>query len=155
AIYPDEYVTLNVKVYSRNYDILYLAENMVLVVGFGLSYMRCRGPWKSIYGNFAIASALYMGASSLENAAIANNTYYTGSLYDIPYVGALCWFVGTGLLAGQARPEPEAVPESQSRGAILTRRAAMLAILSLPLLAFWALIMDKGPAQLREFRVLV
>ena len=154
AIFPDEYVSLNVQVYSRTYDALYIVENVLLIIGFGLAYLNSQGAWKKIYGNFAIAASLYVVASSLMNAAIARRVYYTGSFYDIPFFASLCWFLGTALLAKKLRPQPEPADASNIWSG-LAPRAAMIAILSLPLLAFWALYLDTAPVQLKDFRVLV
>src|SRR5207244_10388061 len=71
AIFPDEYVTLNVKVYSRTYDMLYIVENVLVIIGFGLAYLNSQGGWRKIYGKFAIASGLDVLASSLKNDGIA------------------------------------------------------------------------------------
>jgi signal transduction histidine kinase len=155
AIFPDEYVSFNVNVYSRTYDTLYVIENLLLIVGFALAYWNSRGSWRKVYANLAIASSLYVVSSALINIAIGRGTYYTGSLYDVPFFASVCWFLGAGLLAKELKPEPAAVPELQLAWSGLWPRAAMLAILSLPLLAFWAMFIDSAPERLREFRVLV
>jgi signal transduction histidine kinase len=155
AIFPDEYVAFNVQVYSRTYDMLYIVENLLLIIGFGLAYLNSRGAWRRIYANFAIASGLYLLSSSLMNVAIARGVYYTGSFYDVPFFASLCWFVGTAMLAKETRPEAEVISDAHNVWSGMAPRAAMVAILSLPILAFWALYLDSAPIQLKEFRVLV
>jgi len=82
-VFPDEYVMLNVNVYSTNYDILYLVENMVWVVALAALALSTKGEWKRIYRSLFIAGGLYTLSSETMNAAIARNKYYTGSWYDI------------------------------------------------------------------------
>ena len=155
AIFPDEYVALNVRIYSRTYDMLYIVENTLLIIGFVLAYMNSQGAWRKIYANLAVASAMYLLSSWLINVAIARHIYYTGSVYDIPFLASQCWFLGTALMAKETQPEPEVISDSQNVWSGMAPRAAMVAILSLPILAFWALYLDSAPIQLKEFRVLV
>jgi len=154
-VFPDEYVTLNTPVYGRSYDLLYLGQNLLWLAGLGLVAMGACGAWRKIYWHFFGAGALYTAGSSLMNAAIARNTYYTGSLFDVPYVLSLCWFVWTGLLALQLKPTAGPETAKKSLAAALAPRLAMVAMLSLPVMAFWALRYDTSAPRLRQFRLLV
>jgi signal transduction histidine kinase len=154
-VFPDEYVMLNVGVYSSNYDLLYLVENMILVVALAILTMTTKGGWKSVYRNLLIASALYALSSEVMNSAIARGLYYTGSLYDALFSAAVCAFI---LVAVQARcldlahDPPSGRP---SKWMALTPRLAMVAILSLPVMGFWAMFIHHAPDRLRYFRLMV
>lgn len=154
-VFPDEYVILNVPVYSSNYDILYLIENMVLVVSLAILALSTKGGWKSVYRNLFIASALYALSSEVMNSAIARGLYYTGSLYDALFAASVCAFI---LVAVQARgmdltyDPPSGRP---SKWMALTPRLAMTAILSLPVMGFWAMFINHAPDRLRYFRLMV
>jgi len=154
-VFPDEYVAMNVPVYSRNYDVLYLVENLVFLGALGLFMARTRGAWRTIYRHLTIAMALYAFCSELMNAAIARGQYYSGSIYDIPFVAAVCWLIWVGLMARKLKPTCE--PPQAERGSwiALAPRLAMIAILSLPVMGFWAVFALDAPIHLRYFRLLV
>src|SRR5208337_3679823 len=59
VVFPDEYLSRNVRVYSRNYDLLYLVENLVLLAALGLLTSSARGAWKKVYWNLFLAMGLY------------------------------------------------------------------------------------------------
>ncbi len=154
-VFPDQYVSLNVAVYSRNYDLLYLLENLVLVCVLGMVASSTHGNWRRVYWNLFIASALYTVGSEMINAAIARNQYHSGSIYDLLFLISAGWLVWTGILARRMNLEPSPESEPANRWIDLAPRLVMVAILSLPLLALWTLFADSGSAQLRNFRLLV
>jgi signal transduction histidine kinase len=154
-VFPDEYVALNVPVYSGNYDRLYLLQNLILVGTLASSVYRTTGHWRTLYRNFLIAAALYSFSSGLMNFAISRNKYYTGSLYDITFVASLCWFIHLGLQARTRSLECQPASGSDSKWMALPARLAMVAILSLPVMAFWVLFLDTSPPHLRQFRLMV
>jgi signal transduction histidine kinase len=155
VVFPDEYVVLNIPLYSPNYDFLYTLENIAFLAGLAALLSSAHGTWKNIYWNLFLASALYSVVSELINAAFARGAYYTGSLYDIPFVISLCWFSWAGLLALELQPSCESSRLTEHRRTTLAPRFAMLAILSLPILGYWAWFSDSSPPRLRQFRILV
>jgi signal transduction histidine kinase len=154
-VFPDEFVVLNVGVYSPHFDLLYLVENLALLGALGILGWNTRGAWKPIYWNLFVASGLYTSSSMAANAAIARNQYHTGSIYDVPFIASVCWLIWTGLLARELKPAREPVVPHRSRWQMLAPRLAMLAMLSLPVMGYWAWFRDADPANLREFKLLV
>jgi len=154
-VFPDEYVVLNVHVYNRSYDLLYLVENLVLLAVLGLSAVNATGAWKRVYWNLFIAFGLYTLSSESMNAAIARGQYYSGCFYDVPFVLAICWLVWAALLARDLSPKPEPLPASRGRWITMAPRLAMVAILSLPVMGFLALFLEVGPPRVKQFRILV
>ncbi len=154
-VFPDEYVVLNVAVYSPHYDRLYLVENMAMLGGLGILAWNARGSWKAIYRNFFVASGLYACSSMATNAAIARGQYHTGSIYDVPFVASVCWMIWASLLARKSKPACEPALPEQSRWQMLAPRLAMLAMLSLPVMAYWASFLSTAPPNLRQFRLVV
>lgn len=154
-VFPDQYVSLNASVYSRNYDLLYLLENLVLVFVLGMVAASTRGAWRRIYWNLFLASALYTLGSATTDAAINRNQYYTGSVYDVPLLLSAGLMIWVAILARRTDLESFPDMEPASRWVDLAPRLAMVAILSLPLLGLWTLYADKGPPHLRNFRLLV
>jgi signal transduction histidine kinase len=154
-VFPDQYVSLNAPVYSRNYDLLYLLENLVLVFVLGMMASSTQGAWRRIYWNLFVASALYTLGSAITDAAINRNQYYTGSLYDLPLLMSAGCMIWVAILARRTELDSFHDVEPASRWVDLAPRLAMVAILSLPLLGLWTLYADKGPPHLRNFRLLV
>ncbi len=158
-VFPDEYVVMRIPVYSKNYDLLYLLEALVLIGSLGALAVSARGGWKKIYVNFLVAISVYTFGSELMNAAILRGKYYSGSIYDLIFVLSVALFIRTALFANTGPPEPE--PEADSAKANSNRwlsfapRLAMAAILSLPVMGFWALYGGEYEPRLRQFRLLV
>ncbi len=155
VIFPDEYVVLNVSLYSPHYDLLYLVENLAFLMVLGILAWNSRGAWKKIYGNLFVASGLYAVSSVALNSAIARGAYYTGSLYDIPFIASICWMIWAALLALELKPPSQQAPSVISRWQLLTPRLAMVAMLSLPVMGYWAWFRDTAAPHLRQFRLLV
>lgn len=154
-VFPDEYVVLNVAVYSPHYDLLYLVENLAMLAVLGILAHNAHSAWKQIYWNLFVASGLYASSSMAINAAIARGQYHTGSIYDVPLIASLCWTIWAGLLALELKPACEPASPEQPRWQMLAPRFAMLAMLSLPVMAYWAWFQSNAPANLRQFRLLV
>ena len=146
---------LNVAVYSPHYDLLYLVENLVMLGVLGMLAWNARGSWKVIYWNLFVASGLYTISSMALNAAIARGQYHTGSIYDVPFVASVCWMIFASLLARELKPACEPALPERSRWQMLAPRLAMLAMLSLPILGYWAWFRDPAAQNLRQFRLVV
>jgi signal transduction histidine kinase len=153
-IFPDEYVVVHSPLYVRNYNALYFVENLLVLGAFGALTATASGAWKKIYWNLLAASALYATGSVAMNSAIARDNYYSGSLYDIPFAGSVCWMIYTFLSALRFRPEHEKASSQRQRWMALTPRLAMCAILSLPVLGYWAWFVDGSPVASRQFRLM-
>ncbi|MGH9539198.1 MAG: sensor histidine kinase, partial [Terriglobales bacterium] len=154
-VFPDEYVVLNVAVYSPHYDLLYLVENLAMLAVLGILAWSARGAWKQVYWNLFVASGLYAASSMALNAAIARGQYHTGSIYDVPFIASVCWMIWASVLARELKPACEPALPEQSRWQMLAPRLAMIAMLSLPVMAYWAWFHSSAPANLRQFRLLV
>ena len=151
-VFPDEYIVY--KANLSNYDTLYSVENLVLVLALGLLAAHAQGAWKKVYWNLFLASGLYTLSSLATNQAIAHHQYYSGSSYDIPFVGSICWMIFAALTARQLNPTSETQPQAANRWLAMSPRLAMLAILSLPLMGFWSQFISTAPPSIRHFRLL-
>ena len=155
VVFPEEYVVLNAPLYSRNYDVLYVLENLVLVLVLGAVASSTAGNWRKIYWNLFVACSLYTIGSEVANAAIARKQYHSGSVYDLPLLVSIGWLLWTALLARRMPLEPSPHDEPASRWVDLAPRLAMIAILSLPLFGLWTLFASSQPPLLQNVRLLV
>ena len=151
-VFPSQYISLNVAQYDRNYNSLYLVESTVLVLVLGIAARRAPAAWRVVYLNLMAASAVYAVDSGGVNLAVTNGGYYTGSLYDVPLMGAVSWMAATALTARELQPEA-ASPNADDKWGAMALRLAMLAILSLPVLGLWTFLWDDSPALTRTFRL--
>jgi signal transduction histidine kinase len=151
-VFPHQYVVLNIEAYDRNYLPLYDVENMLLLLTFLFAGFTGKGAWRKLYMNLLAAGTLYTAGSQWLYTATVDHAYYSGSVYDIPLIGALAWMVATALTAR----EWELKAETQTNGwkvGTVTPYLAMLAILSLPCLGLWSLVADHSPMPSRVFRL--
>jgi signal transduction histidine kinase len=151
-VFPSQYVSVNVAEYDRNYNSLYLIECAALVFVLGIAARGAPAGWKMLYLNLMAASAVYAVDSAAVNLSVNNGGYYTGSLYDVPLMGAVSWMAATALTAREWQPEA-APPKAGDKWGVMALRLAMLAILSLPALGLWAYRWDNSPAPARRFRL--
>jgi signal transduction histidine kinase len=151
AVFPPQYVSLNVAEYDRNFGPLYLVESGVLVLVLGIAAWGASAKWRMVYLNLMAASAVYALGSEAVNLALVRGSYYTGSIYDVPLMGAVIWMAATALTAREW--QPEATPKANDKWGARALRLAMLAILSLPALGLWAYGWDDSPVAARTFRL--
>jgi diguanylate cyclase (GGDEF)-like protein len=148
-----QYVLPNEGLYNRNFDVLSIAETVLLTIILLAFWGESSGRWKLFYAALCGAFLLNGVWFYVLNHAIETGVYFTGSWYDVPYSGSFAVFAAVGLLGQHLSPTLETVVDESysSRMANLS----MLAVLSLPIIALYALL-DRGlPRQVSDFRVLV
>lgn len=151
-VFPHQYVVGNVHLYNRCYDLLYGVENALLLVVLGITIWSSSSRWRWLYVNFFAAALLYGVTSQFLNRAAANDSYYSGSAYDIPMIATIAWIAATVWSA--RKWELKAFDfRFDARWSNTIPRIAMLAILSLPLLGLWTVLADSSPPAVRSFRV--
>ena len=153
-IFPDEYVVIHSSSYERNYNMLYFVENLLVLGAFGALTASTKGDWKKIYWHLLMANGLYATGSVAMNSAILRDSYYSGSFYDLPFAASVCWMIYAFLLALKVQPQHEKASTQPPRWMALTPRLAMCAILSLPVLGYWAWFVDGAPIAVRQFRLM-
>jgi diguanylate cyclase (GGDEF)-like protein len=154
VVIPWQYVHPVESTYGRSFDLLYVSEELVLAAGLFLVWRRSSGLWRKIYGQLFGATLAYCVASLVASEAIDLHLYFTGSLFDLPLVAVMAWFVRVGFLP---REEPEAaLDEAASQGhGIWKARLAMLAVFSTPLMVAWAQFAGNAPQSVRTYRLLL
>ena len=151
-VFPYQSVAVNVVTYNVYYDRLFGVENALLLAVLGLAAWTSSGGWQRLYLHFFGASLLYAVNSQLLDRAAANETYYSGSLYDVPLIGTVAWMAAASLASRDW--ELKSVKFNlDPRWKKLVPRLAMIAILSLPVLGLWTVLLDRSPAPTRTFRV--
>ncbi len=157
-VFPYQYLFLSSATpssYGLRFDILYLLENLALVLAIGILTLRVQAPWKSIYLHLFGASILYTLSSAVANLAIDSGGYVNGKLYGLGLTASVCWFVWVPLRAQQELgPEATATRFDSgegSRGSIW----AMLVVVMISVPIVWELFQRDESSGLRTLRVLV
>src|SRR5260370_20736741 len=86
------YATPSETQYNYNYDLLSNVQNMVVVIGLGVLWLRAKGAWRVVYANLFGGSAMYMLASLTINVAIGLKKQSPGGPYDWPLLSAFFGF---------------------------------------------------------------
>ena len=155
VVIPWQYVYPVESTYGRSFNVLYVCEQLVLGFGLVLVWRRSTGLWRRIYGHLFAAASLACASSLMANEAIDLHVYYTGSLFDVPLVAAMVWFVRIGFLPRAAMSqsaEEEMVPHNYR---IWEGRLAMLAVFVTPLMVAWAQFGGDAPQRVRNYRLLL
>jgi signal transduction histidine kinase len=161
VVFPWMYALPSEAQYNFNYDLITNIQNMVIVAGLAYLWLRSKGAWRLVYANLFGAATLYMLSSLTINVAITLHRYSTGSPYDLPLVSSFLWLAFAGLVAYRNRAELEPTEDDDPNSgdaAIRERnwasRLAMVAALSLPLFAIYAVHYSSEPHEIRDYRTL-
>jgi signal transduction histidine kinase len=138
---------------ARDLDA-YLAENLVVVLGFGILALRAHGGWRVIYAHVFGATALYTGGLLAVNHALSQGQKITGSFFALPILGSFVWLGTVGIIAGRRSPAPEPASANLRRDAQWPARLGMLAVLSIVVVTAWSAFMSGVPDSVRHFRLI-
>jgi PAS domain S-box-containing protein len=135
-------------------QVVYFAENFLLLVVLGVLILRAQLPWKSIYWHLLGASALYLLGSSIANYLLAYRGVYVG-LKDIPYTAAAYWFVWVALRGRMLAPQLAQSVQPDTGDAKYTSLLAMLSVVAVPVVGVWELFRADEPYRTRVIRLLI
>ena len=132
---------------------IYAAENVLVVLGFGLLFLTARGGWRLIYGNMFGATSLYCAGYLIAHRAVSASQQYSGSLFTLPFIGTFVWMGTTGILARRLNLDPQPLGSRMRRDTQWPVRLAMsILLIALPL-AYWAVFISDAPEPVRMFRL--
>ena len=151
-VIPWQYVFADIAAYNRHLNAVYVAEEIAFLIGLTACWITSKGYWRQLYANLFGMSLCYAGSSTVMNWAIGRNLYYSGSLYDIPYVTAIAWLTWIGLRARAEKPSSDSSQTSTLYG-VWIARCSMISVFSLPLFAAWAMSDNSVPSRVGLFRL--
>lgn len=153
-VFPEEFVVKNLVTFNTYYYTLFIAEFVILMGAMGGMALVVEGAWRRIYWHLFGACALYLLAYQWLNAALGRNEYYSGSIYDVPNYAAICWFILTAIRARHV-PSEKLAETGREREADVPGFLAVLAVLSLPAIGIWVLVLVPEGSPMRPYRVAV
>src|ERR1700677_4474590 len=154
-VFPEEYIVNNSPVANLCWDLLYLVEGVILIAASASAFFTSSGSWRHLYRNIFFASILYTFSSEAMNTAIARGTYKTGGLYDIPFLAALLGFLWVAIAGRRCLHDTQMTPSIMPSSRPLAPHLAKLALISLPVMGYWALFLSHDQPYLREVRFAV
>lgn len=144
--FPDE------NAYNRNFDLLSIIEALLFSAVLCAFLVQTSGRWRKFYASFLAAVIFNYVWFFMLNGALEKGVYFVGSWYDIPYSSSFAVYAGVALLGEGLMPSQETATEQSYNS--WTMNLAMLAVLSLPIIALYALLDRSLPQQASRFRVL-
>ncbi|HWW17561.1 MAG TPA: HAMP domain-containing sensor histidine kinase [Candidatus Saccharimonadales bacterium] len=160
VVFPWMYAIPSEGQYNYNFDLITNIQNMIIVIGFAVLWLKARSAWRVVYANLFGAAAMYLLSSLVINVGISLNKYSTGNLYDLPLISSFLWFGLAGVIAYLKRAEldsPEgagAEGDEKPRESAWSARLAMAAVISLPLFAIFSLRFEHDAPEVRDFRLM-
>ena len=155
-VIPPQYVEHDVTKYATSFTVLYVAENLAMLVALGSLWLRTKNAWRDTYKHLFFAGALYVISSQAINVAIMKGKYYTGSIYDLPFAASLLWYMWVTAVRPETRSEKMIYAERRGwdHGTVVSR-LAMGAILSMPALAAWSTFFSSASRKICMFRLAI
>ena len=154
-VFPEEYIVANLSVYSLRWDFLYLAEGVMLIAVSASAFFSSSGSWRGLYRNIFVAAILYTFSSEAINEAISRGTYRSGGIYDLPFLAAVLAFLWIAIAGRRCLRDTQMMPSITRASRPLAPQLAKLALLSLPVMGYWALFLSHDPYHLRQVRFAV
>ena len=156
VVIPWQYVSPDEAFYGSRFNVLYVTENFAFMCSLGWLIWSSTGAWRSFYSRLLIGSLGYTISGYILNVAIDHNRYYTGSLFDIPLVlsvACICWAAAAAHTNSSMEESEDAERESTATGWIT--RLSFISLMSVPLMAAWAVQSSWAPIPVRGFRLTV
>jgi len=153
TVIPWQTVQVDEVVYDANLNYAYMTEKVAFVVALAVLAYTAHGGWRHVYAQLLGANALYASTSYLENHAILQKVYFSGTFYDIPLAISIAWMATVPLLA--LRLDLSDTKPSRPVLAVWITRLSMLALFSLVWTALHAELAPKLPPPVRAFRIIV
>ncbi len=148
-----QYAYPNQPQYSKNFDLLSETSSLLLAAVLFLFWRESSGRWRKFYAFFCGAAVFNGLALYFINDSLERGVYYTGSWYDIPYCASFAVYAAVPLAGQGLVPVPETAADDFYHNWMAN--LAMTAVLSLPLIALFALLDPRLPKEASNFRVVV
>jgi len=154
-VFPEEYIVPNIPVYNLRWDLLYNVEGAVLIVVSASAFFTSSGSWRGLYRTIFIASVLYTFSWEALSGAIARGAYKTGGIYDLPLLAAMLGFLWVAIAGRHCLRDTQIMPLIAPASRPVAPELAKFALLSLPLMGYWALFLSHEQPYLRQVRFTV
>lgn len=132
---------------------VYMTENVLVAIGFGILFLTAKSGWRVVYANLFGATSLYAVGYIIAHKAVSASQQYAGSLFALPFIATFAWLGTTGILARNLNLDPQPVGARLRRDTQWPSRLAMSMLLVALPLAYWAVFVSRAPEPVRMFRL--
>jgi signal transduction histidine kinase len=139
--------------YNPAYYFLALVQHVILCIALIFLAVRNNGAWRIFYLQLIFVFVLIGAGNLLLSIYIDRGTYYSGSFFDTAFFLSLVCFTFLGCYGSGLEPVAETRADRELKQSVWTARVAMLAILSLPLVALLGFYDSNAPAAVSAFRL--
>ena len=150
---PWQFVVQDFTKYNPTYYFLALVQHLMIIIGLTVVWKRSRGLWRTFYGSFICLFLLIAAANLLQSVAIDHGVYYSGGYYDTPFLVSLLLITVVASYGPSLQPEEDKTPNREINQSLWTARIAMVAILSLPVIALLGSFEKNVPEDVAAFRL--
>lgn len=139
--------------YNPTYYLIALIQHLMIIAGLAVVWKRSIGLWRMFYSRFICLFMLIAGANLLQSVTIDRGTYYSGGFYDTPFLVSLLMVTIVASFGPSLQPGEDKTPNREINQSLWTARFAMVAILSLPLIALLGSFEKNVPGNVAAFRL--
>ena len=150
---PWQIVIQDFSKYNPTYYLLALIQHLMIIIGLAVVWKRSNGLWRTFYGSFICLFVLIAAANLLLNVAIDRGVYYAGGFYDTPFLLSLLLVTVVASFGPSLQPEVDKTLNREINQSLWTARIAMVAILSLPVIALFGSFEKNVPENVAAFRL--
>ena len=150
---PWQIVLQDFSKYNPTYYLLALIQHLMIIIGLAVVWKSSRGLWRTFYGSFICLFVLIAAANLLLGVAIDRGVYYSGSFYDTPFLLSLLLVTVVATFGPSLQPDEDKTPNREINQNLWTARIAMVAILSLPVIALFGSFEKNIPEDVAAFRL--
>jgi len=150
---PWQLVIQNFSKYNPASYTLDFLQHLAIIVALLFVWWRNSGIWRSFYAFCILAFCLIAAANLLLNVSIDRGVYYSGSFFDTPFLLSLFLFTAAAAFGSSLQPREDKAPDREIKQSLWTARLAMVAILSLPAIAYFGSFEKKVPSNVAAFRL--
>ncbi len=151
--WPWQAVVTDFSKYNPAYYLLAFIQHLVLIGALAFLAYRNHGVWRRLYQHLLVAFCLIAIGNLLLSVLIDRGIYYAGGFFDTPFFLSVVWFTYLAGLGPALQPHEDRRPNREVNQSLWTARIAMLAVLSLPLIAFVGFYEKGIPASIATFRL--
>jgi len=154
-VFPEKYIVADAAAFSLRRGLLYRVDEVILIAVSASAFFGSSGSWRKLYRNIFFATVLYTFSGEALNAAVVRGVYKTGGIYDVPFLAAVLGFLWVAIAGRQCLRDTQMMPSITRASFPVAPQLAKLALLSLPLMGYWALFLSHDPPYLRQVRFTV
>jgi hypothetical protein len=151
--WPWQAVVTDFSKYNPHYYLLALIMHFVLIGALAVLAHRNDGLWRRLYLHLLVAFCLIAAGNLLLSVLIDQGVYYAGGFFDTPFFLSVVWFTYLAGFGPALQPHDDPRPNREVKQSLWTARIAMLAVLTLPLIAFAGYYEPGIPPAITAFRL--